>query len=285
MMGPLSLSVYARAEPWLRDMLVRAQHFNVSQETMKPISDICDAIAKATDEGPHFFEWTLPSSLTVVEIDNLPAAFVVEQHPHNENTVLLYVLHEKGISHVATTYRYTDTINHHTTAFMANYKIDFDLTMGLAVQLDVLFAAIAEPRLVQKLAPSRPFRRSAKRMLGAASPVAWYTLAWTVGRAVHAKIGNGDENHGVALHVVRAHWRFLDRQTKATIYRKGSRGKGWYLWIRHHFKGHPDFGVKLHRLQPKFGPDSAAALRVVKANATLAARDRMISDWSKQKES
>lgn len=144
----------------------------------------------------------------------------------------------------------------------------------MAWRLAFILSLINTPRKVQ-IGPAtgmdwtRQHRRAVERVTGSAA-MAFSVVSWELGRKC-AAIGNEitTEGHPKALHWCRAHWREARKgQPKAewiNVPAKG--GWGWYCWVADCWKGHPDYGVKLQRHQPRM-PGDKPGQALVTAQAT-----------------
>lgn len=119
------------------------------------------------------------------------------------------------------------------------------------ITLDILFTLMAEPRVLTKLAPRRPYRRQAKRSLGRIT-TDWHRIEWTVGEEVIPSEKRDRKLFRQPLHYCRAHWRRTHEGAPKAEVRRGH--DGHWCWVQGCFKGHPDYGVKLASYEPHVDP-------------------------------
>lgn len=125
-------------------------------------------------------------------------------------------------------------------------------TLAMAISL------ISEPRLIAFEAASgvrfsRQYRRSVSRATGKPA-TAWSTVRWKVTTARQApRDAQGTEGAGRALHYRRAHWVRCDALHKGAEWLRfpATGEEGWFYWRKHSWPGHPAFGIKLQRHEPK----------------------------------
>ncbi len=140
--------------------------------------------------------------------------------------------------------------------------------------LDVVLSLIAEPNLVKRSAPSRAMRRQARKAGANPPALGWYKVGWTIGSEVRAQQGSGGADYTLPLHFSRAHWRRSERGKPSAERRPGR--NGWWVWVKHSFKGHPDNGIKLHHYMPTVEPNGKSA-------ATIAATQQMLKAWQAER--
>jgi hypothetical protein len=99
---------------------------------------------------------------------------------------------------------------------------------------------------------SRPQARLMERELGRA-PAAYFRIGWELGKPVDAEVKNeGIGGWRQALHWVRPHFaNAKEGEPKAEWLNLPTKGGwGWYRWVADCWKGHPDFGTRLHHYDP-----------------------------------
>lgn len=112
---------------------------------------------------------------------------------------------------------------------------------------------LCEPRLIKSDAAARHKRKRFTRACEAPLPV-WHEVRW--------RPSSEDREHGtdapearMPLHFCRAHWRKAEEGWPTAERRPDH--DGWWTFIKSVWKGHPDFGVKLHKYVPDFGEEGA----------------------------
>lgn len=116
-----------------------------------------------------------------------------------------------------------------------------------------LLSVIAAPRKVAQTRENgaRQYRREYERTVGN-PPAAWVKVGWEIGKAIQASGGISLRGHRQALHWRRAHWVAAEKtDPKSEWVKPHGREAGWYTWRSDCWAGHPDFGVKLHRYEPR----------------------------------
>jgi len=60
--------------------------------------------------------------------------------------------------------------------------------------------------------------------------------------------------------------------------------KRWRSWRRHAWKGHPDFGLRLHDYAPELEPEGVSkdVISLVRQRAMNAAKTAAIREWEQQ---
>ncbi len=102
-------------------------------------------------------------------------------------------------------------------------------------------------------AGARSHRRRVERATGKAAQ-AWSTVTWNLGQAGDRGAARfTTQGHPKALHWCRAHWRNAEEGQPRSEWvdpRDGG-GPGWHTWVKDCWKGHPQYGIKLQRHEPK----------------------------------
>lgn len=280
-MGPETLKLYAD-RPDLRDGLAGAQHWIVDGSMIRTVDDVLRQLAEEIVLDGRGF--VISEETYVLQLD-LPADNVVLEMAFPATTLLAHFVRDPRVGRVAVslgTCRYFEFCGTFTPRSLgweppprAMVQSE-EQVLTAVITADLLFALAAEPRLVRKVAPLRQQRRKVQRVVGFV-PAVWKNISWTVGETVTPARKSGHPDHGMPLHIVRAHWREYPRQTARAVRRPGR--PGWWTWVSHHFRGHPAYGVKLHRYRPKIGEQSSGVIRDVAAAATLHAASAAIKGW------
>ena len=123
-----------------------------------------------------------------------------------------------------------------------------------AMQLEVLFSLIQQPRIVRQSRPEKD--KSGMRARGInPRKVSWQRISWWPEQEVCAKASNG-RGSPKALHFARAYWaRAKEGEPKATNKRplpdRSGFYPGWWRKVRHSWRGDPKYGVVLHHNTPR----------------------------------
>lgn len=274
-MGPETLKLYAD-RPDLRASLAAAQHWIVDDAMVHSLADISKDVC-AENEG-WVFQFDLPSDNVVVEM-SVPGGVTILQlcgTPDESKVGLNLKFPRSGFFSAGLFYRRSKKWT--APPPLPEWGVEEACCISsVAILADLLFALAAEPRLVRKVAPMRQQRRKVQRAVGFV-PAVWKNISWTVGEATTPARKSGHPDHGMPLHIVRAHWRKYPRETARAVRRPGR--PGWWTWVPHHFRGHPAYGVKLHRYRPKIGEQSSGVIRDVVAAATQHAATAAIKGWN-----
>ena len=271
-MGPETLRLYS-AYPELRAGLASAQHWGADRAVLEVLAELDDGLTN--DGDPWVFQLDLPSDDVVLELDTGRDVVVARFVRDASGDVILFVKIKGLLYFCAGVFRPRAASWRPSSAIPAAANQIY--IEALAKAADLLFALAAEPRLVRQVPPSRPQRRRVAKAVGFV-PAVWKNISWTVGETVTPARRSGHPEHGMPLHIVRAHWRKYPRGTARAVRRAGH--PGWWTWVSHHFRGHPAYGVKLHRYRPKIGEQSSGVIRDVAAAATLHAATAAIKGWN-----
>jgi hypothetical protein len=81
----------------------------------------------------------------------------------------------------------------------------------------------------------------------------YVVVGWEIGKTVAVRQSISTSGHRNALHWRRAHWSIAkEGEPKAEFVNDPTQNMfGWYRWVRECWAGNPDFGVKLHRYEPR----------------------------------
>ena len=137
---------------------------------------------------------------------------------------------------------------------------EFQRCQEIINAIDLLFTLMAEPRFIRRDNFSPLKRNMAARATGKkALRNTWIKLGWTIGAETRPKGNVPGSAPRKAFHMVRAHWRHYDHQTKMGQQRDGR--EGWWVWIEAHYSGNPALGEIKHHYMPKL--DSQKSARTV----------------------
>jgi hypothetical protein len=268
-MGPLALKLWqsrtlADAD---KQSIIHAQHFFISEA----ITDACDEIVrKARPDDSVEFSFKLPARSIWIECAALPG-YAVRVTRLTESKVSIHYYAREGELAVHVAERRGPLkerilrLNEHSNKG-ASLATDIVNTYGL----DILLALLCEPRLVKRSAANKSTRRRAARVFRNTPLPEWHRVTWTIGDKVVGRDRNQGTGDRRPLHFCRAHWRRADSGMPSAERRPGH--DGWWVWVSHSFKGHPDFGVRLHHYMPNIDPDG-------KSLAAIAAAEAMVGQW------
>lgn len=132
----------------------------------------------------------------------------------------------------------------------------------LAAETSILISLINTPRKAiirpaEGADWTKRHRSAVVRATGRAA-TAFQTVTWELGRRLGADGAPIDgKGHPKALHWCRAHWRAAaEGEPKAEWVDVPFRGGwGWYCWVADSWRGHPDYGIKLQRHEPRMPGD------------------------------
>lgn len=281
-MGPETLKLYA-ARPDLREMLASAQHWVVDAAMVRTADDAFRQISEEISPDERTFE--ISEDAYVLQF-SLPADNVVLEMSFPQVTLISHFVRDARDGRIAVSQgscRHFEFCGIFTPRSLdwelppQGFVADGGQVLSVTLMADLILAWAAEPRLVRKVAPVRQQRRKVQRALGFV-PAAWANISWTLGEPVTPERNSAAPGEGGrALHVVRAHWVAMDRQTPKGERRPGK--PGWWIWKAHFFRGHPAFGVRLQRYVPKLGAASGPLIEDVKAAATRHARAAALKAW------
>lgn len=278
-MHPETLRIYEaakrrglKATDWPMRIMAGPHHFHVTL----PVHTAAKAIARheglQSDDFVFPTSARLPSEKMVLTVDGPGGACIcllllrdedggILCHTATDRAIISEFGFFPGTSDVrrALPEQYDDSV---VAAYLAA-TTDADIAVR-AWRLAFILSLINTPRKVQ-IGPAtgmdwtRQHRRAVERVTGSAA-MAFSVVSWELGRKC-AAIGNEitTEGHPKALHWCRAHWREARKgQPKAEwINLPAKGGWGWYCWVPDCWKGHPDYGVKLQRHQPRMPGEKA----------------------------
>lgn len=251
-MGPSTLKFYERVRkssgyrPTL-DFLEHAQHFLISPEIAKATADICEETLRPLGDvaGEYTLtdltvDWHLPADTVVFEINE--AVYLVAETPDDQ-----VAIEQVGLpGAIATPLR---GALDHQRAVGTPAELEVHL-VRVAIFLESLCALLMQPRLVEIGQPSDKDRERARWKLGASRvPAAWHQVTWTIGKPTKAKSDASEPGYRMPLHYTRAHYRRAEEHHARSRQLAGQ--DGWWTLVSGHWRGHPDFGIKLHHYTPQ----------------------------------
>jgi len=255
-MTPNAMDVLKRSNGPLRDMLLQAQYFSISERLYN------DCFSIMRDKHKRFYEessneqfsFPLPSKTTVISYSQYFDILIIDNY---SASIDILVIRNGSIHHIWN----SENVN-------INHKLKIDQTESdfLAaifqqlLMIEIILNAIAEPRLIAKRPPCRQFRKNVQRAIGAAPLPAWSFISWSVGDTTHPKQDDGSDTWRAPLHFSRAHWRRAKGTEPSARPRDGK--KGLWIWVASSWKGHPDFGIKLHHYIPRAKGEAFNAARL-----------------------
>jgi len=239
-MFPITLQSWAASpDDDFHSQLPGAMHLYVSTDDFLKIQSL------AVPESPFALE--LPAPIVVFEDDDVSHVFEED----NDGNVFVYALLGGESYLMGKLLKGSNRFQLSTTTRDMPEDALSDFLYFMALK-DLFFSLMADPRLIDKSRPSRQSIRAAGRKMsarGSSVPSQWHRLKWTIGeKALQKTSAVRDENWRLPLHLVRGHWRQAKENDPASIQRVNR--SGWWTWIKSHFKGHPDFGVRLHHYEP-----------------------------------
>lgn len=280
-MTPTASALYKCAGQNIKLILSEAQYFSPSQ---KLLSD-CRIIAENDCRGLNsddivFFASPMPAHNVVIDC-GINGEFYIQKDKTNDHDRFISVISNSRIEPLV---GIIDNVLRRYDITNSLYFISDSEVLILAHFIDVLLNIIAEPRLIVKTAPLRAHRKRAARLLGAVPLPAWHSVSWIVGGATKPKRDSGRENWRAPLHFSRAHWRRSAGTEPKAQTRDGK--PGYWILVASSWKGHPDYGVKLHHYRPRANGErasatSAAPMPPATAAATQAAHDAAIQAWTR----
>lgn len=283
-MGPSSLKNYEEGTPLLRRILSSAQHFMIDQNVFDTVTSIQKSAAQ---ENVWAFDAALPAEHCVIEFET-SGVVIYSRGPGDTVNVRMpgflpaHVWDHPIASYSRGVYGPEDIpVRIHKEAPASH--VDPQLMLQAVHAMDILFSLIAEPRLTTMTPPPRPARRRAQRVLKGVVP-AWNVVTWRVDAPTKPKNSDAQPGTRMPLHFCRAHWMHGEEGWPKAVQRPGK--PGWWVWRRHSWKGHPDFGVKLHRYRPRLDEDPKRKIGIVPTissetalDATNAAGQSAVAQW------
>ncbi|WP_118135166.1 hypothetical protein [Oceanicella sp. SM1341] len=273
-MGPLTLQAFTNGTPDLRHALADAQHFLIEDRMFETVNRVINDINAAHPNAPCALQLMMPAPTTVFETSNWAAMM----NAASDGCVQMwFATRDEGFTPIC-------CFRSRSTSFQPRAPLrsreQIQLACSLAQRLDLLADLISEPRLVRRRDLGRQMRRAAERATSGVAPAAWHSVSWTVGDEVCPKSADALASHRLPLHFARAHWRKYDQETAHSELRPGR--PGHWVWVKHAWKGHPDYGIRLHHYTPDIDPDgkSAAVIADAKRSATEQARAAAIEAWN-----
>jgi hypothetical protein len=231
-MGPATIDMLKFSE----DAIVRTLasddcvHARMTSEMYETLGDLTkDALGKSDALD---LQWDLPSDTVVIEVEGLPYCTVVMKHDEG----LLVLL---GLPRLAKWEPlFKDLAGEEATLLRS--KMSHPLSsrpdrLAWLVGIDLFLSLMAEPTLAVGAPPPRSERRRAAKALGREDRSKSYVYRWTPGIEVSASTGGDGDERNLPLHFVRGHW--MNHRT----------GR---VWRRHHWRGHPRYGVIRKTYEP-----------------------------------
>lgn len=277
-MGPITLAYLDGASAARKKQLAEAMYVEVDSL----VHDVLNKIASArSNEDPY--EFAMPAERIVFSFrDCLVSVFdfgdkvffellSTARAAYDDVGLVLFKRTNKGKA------------SHGATVLHEQLSGDFygSLT-SRAFLCDILLSLMNEPRLIKNTPPPRNHRRRARRILGDNVPAFWTRVSWTIGEEVAAKGSDGTGNFRMPLHFCRGGWMYLPEGKKGDEWCPIR--KRWRSWRRHSWKGHPDFGIRLHNYAPEVEPEGVSkdVISLVRKRATEAAKKAAIRAWEQQ---
>lgn len=272
-MHPETLRLYEAARQrglrptdWPMRSMAGPHHFHVTQTVYRGALTIARHEAAASDKQWLAFPTTarLPSKSMVLTIAGPPRPTCVLLHETGDGRVGISIASEIAVVPLVAFTPGQEGCQDFPVEEMSLAQKCFreqfsEHELGkIAWETAFILSLINTPRKVDITPASgldwtRQHRKAVERVTGSAA-MAFSVVSWELGRRCKA-VGNeiSTEGHPKALHWCRAHWREAEKgQPKAewvNLPFKG--GWGWYCWVPDCWKGHPDYGVKLQRHQPR----------------------------------
>lgn len=240
-MGPLTLKAY---DHFRKNRIVKgvaqlenAQHFMISDT-------IRDVVFKTADHNYPLAETTLdeiicdfvmPAQLIVLETSGWSIMIGSVEGRHDRIAIIPLYDSDEGArvqAHSIEVPRHGPLSNYMKTKNM--HRAAEVTLLKLAVLAMTTISLLNTPRIVDHGPPVSKDMDRAKWKLGASRvPVAWFNVTWTINKRVTAKTDRSEEGWHQALH-----------------YRRGYEMRNG-TWVEGHWRGHPDYGIRLHRYTPK----------------------------------
>jgi hypothetical protein len=263
-MHPETLRIYEAArkrgenpKSYFMPVLTGPHHFHVTPSVCRAASAI--AVHKSVEEDDGAFRAPvtarLPANSMVLTMAEHPGepplVWVLGKAEDAEDEVVISLASSESITQVCSYIPGEIGGRQNPNA----YK---DFVWYVHRRIAMIVSLINTPRKVDITTPSgldwtRQHRKAVERVTGSAA-MAFSIVSWELGRRCKA-VGNeiSTEGHPKALHWCRAHWREAAKgQPKAEwVYVPALGGWGWRTWVTDCWKGHPDYGVKLQRHQPR----------------------------------
>lgn len=254
----------SRGEHDLAEMIITAQHFEVSEEIENFIRGVI--IPKADSnfiESGHIQPWPIPADarccaekITISFPDDVGLFFIVKRRGGQLSIILSGVDASWEICRITPG---LSAIEFMPTSPSLTDQQNFDIQI-IAYKCALFLTLLNEPRYVRRCDVStRAERRRIKKKTGITVP-GWHRVTWNIAGPVSAWRGQTDMRHGVALHFRRAHWRRANEGGPKAERRNCQ--SGWWCWVRESWAGHPAFGVRLHHYTPKLTVDAAEKIHL-----------------------
>lgn len=272
-MGPLALRAFAlTTDSGLRDDFARAQHFMIDDSIVSAATQLNNM--QVGLPGADLFNWEMPADVVCLEV-RCGLYMIVD---YGDFVDYLVFIGDSPEAIGLRTWPRTNLVQKLERGHSSNKQMRHALATEHAEQIaktvhvaTIILSLIAEPRLVIRRPMPRQLRRHAARALNGICVPAWHRLSWAIGDEVAPKNSSSTSDGWRApLHFSRAHWRHAKEGDPKAERRPGY--PGWWCWVRHSIKGHPDFGIKLHHYTPKIDADGKSA-------ATLAAAEAVLTAW------
>ncbi|MFC4668154.1 hypothetical protein ACFO5X_06270 [Seohaeicola nanhaiensis] len=160
---------------------------------------------------------------------------------------------------------------------VADTSDDKTIRLGQTVwKMAFILSLLNEPRLIRKGSQqgSGSVRRRFERAMNRPS-AGWTRVSWRPGSVAESAHGGDATGDRMPLHWCRGHWRRIKNQTKphenaVWLQQQGSGSWYWYERVSDCWKGHPDFGVKLHHLEPLLNGEKPIVGRELPSAASAA---------------
>lgn len=262
-MGPVALQWWKIGSDADQKLLAGSQHILIDDMMFKAACDIF-LHTFPNDESSYAPQWTLPAPRVLIEMDH--ACALIRRRGHTEYVDITYCNPGKEIFYqVGSKSRSRDLW--FETGMSEEAEAWLSQIVGI---LDICLALISEPRIVRASPVPRAMRKRSEKANVSPPALGWHKVGWTVGSETKAKQGAGGQDHSMPLHFCRAHWRRSEPGKPSAEKRPGR--NGYWVWVKHSFKGHPDNGIKLHHYMPRVDPSGKSA-------PIIAATKDMYKEW------
>lgn len=274
-MGPLTLEAFGaytsskirKVRPYL-ELLTEAQHFLVSEAIFNAAVEICQQSFSHRYSSEIWIDFRLPAETVVIETSMfsimLFETWVEDSKIPSGEYVFCTPLHNIGVGAldpILLTMILPKRGSFQELRFHQDLKDDTyfaeeirPVTDSMIFVAHVILSLINTPRLVTRSnVPQKARERATWKLAYSQRPTHWHQLTWTIGKPVKASSDvSHEEGHHRALHFCRAHWRKSEAgKPKAEWVTPYGRAPGWWCWVESSWKGHPDYGIKLHHYTPR----------------------------------
>ena len=277
-MGPVAQHLYPKVSPTLRGLLERALHVQLKGSMPRNLYDISRAVPTSAP-----FELNMPGPILAIEASEVFNLFVDMEDEKGSIAVFMGSDSEDELHYLGHVERQGDEIKDdlYLSKTWVEYCEKYQGQLRRAIERepflpredkiflqnnprslansmlytstrigDVFCSLLSEPHLIEKTQlPRAERRRLARDMPGYDPSTRSYLVHWrpaTTGRT--SERAEDEPSHHKPLHFCRAHWRRYDRPTLHSIQRPGK--PDHWVWVKHTWKGHPDYGVVLHDYVP-----------------------------------